>query len=33
MAALMDRQPRPRLTGILDLIEQARRNSTSGRPD
>ena len=33
LASLMDRQPRPKLTGILELIEQARRNSTPDTPD
>jgi len=33
LAALIDRQPRPKLTGILELIEQARQNSTPDTPD
>lgn len=33
LAELLDQRPRPKLTGILELIEQARQNSTPDTSD
>jgi hypothetical protein len=33
LAEFLDQQPRPKLTGILELIEQARQNSTPDTSD
>jgi len=33
LAELLDQRPRPKLTGILELIERARQNSTPDTSD